>query len=130
MDIKAGIIAWVGAAAHEIPQELGQYGILLHRGWSKKRALTINFVIGLTIVIGGLTTYYISRGINTNFLLPFTVGIFIYIAASDLIPEIKKEHEDICDNPKDELKLSALHFTSFLIGILLLLTVKLIFKGH
>lgn len=117
VDIKVGIVTWLVCAAHEVPQELGDFGILIHGGWKKKKALLFNFLSALTIVVGGVIAYFLSIKIDVTFLLPFAAGNFIYIACSDLIPEIKY-HRSIKNN--------LIHFIVFLIGILLILGVRFI----
>jgi len=117
VDIKVGLVTWLACAAHEIPQELGDFGILIHGGWHKKKALLFNFLSALTIVLGGLIAFFISTKIDATFLLPFAAGNFIYIASSDLIPEIKHD-----TNIKNNLIL----FATFIIGILLILAVRFI----
>lgn len=121
VSVKTGIITWLAAAAHEIPQELGDFGILVHGGWKKSTALLYNFVSALTVVLGGLVAYFIAGRFETEFLLPFAAGNFIYIASSDLIPEIKH-----CES----VKAGAIHFLAFILGIALLLAVKVGFSGH
>lgn len=117
IDIRVGIVTWLVAAAHEIPQELGDFGILIHGGWDKMKALWFNFLSALTIVLGGLLVYFLAGKIDTSFLLPFAAGNFIYIAASDLIPEIKH---------RDKIKQNLVHFLAFIAGILLIWAVKFI----
>lgn len=94
IDINLGIITTIAVAAHEIPQEIGDFGILLHRGIPKMKVLFFNILSSLTALVGALVTYFL--GDFTQNLLPVflavTGGFFIYIAASDLIPEI--HHED------------------------------------
>jgi len=119
IDIRVGISAWIAAAAHEVPQELGDFGILIHGGWNKGRALLYNFLSALTFLVGGLVAYGASRTIDVTFLLPFAAGNFIYIAAADLIPEIKHE---------ESARLNIVHFLSFMIGIALLLIVRFVFE--
>ena len=119
VDVRLGIITWLVSAAHEIPQEMGEFGILLHGGWNKSKALFINFLTALTIIPGGILVYFFSKGFNITFLLAFAAGNFIYIAASDLIPDIKSE---------DTLKKNLLHFFSFSFGILIILILKIAFK--
>lgn len=82
----------IAIAAHEIPQEIGDFGVLVYGGFEKKKAIILNFVVALTVVIGGVVGYFISKSIEQAvvFLLPFAAGGFIYIAATDLVPEIKK----------------------------------------
>ena len=119
IDIRVGISAWIAAAAHEVPQELGDFGILIHGGWNKGKALLYNFLSALTFLVGGLVAYGVSRTIDVTFLLPFAAGNFIYIAAADLIPEIKHE---------ESARLNIVHFLSFMIGIALLLIVRFVFE--
>jgi len=117
IDVKVGMVTWLAAAAHEIPQELGDFGILIHGGWEKKKALIFNFLSALTVVIGALVAYFLSTKIDISFLLPLAAGNFIYIACSDLIPEVKHG----CN-----IKNNILHFISFIVGILLIFLVKFI----
>ena len=115
-DIRIGIMAWLAAAAHEIPQELGDFGVLVHGGWEKRKALLFNVLSALTFLLGGLLTYVASFNFDIAFLIPFAAGNFIYIGASDLVPEVK-EHEDVGAN--------TINFGAFLIGIALMLIIKL-----
>lgn len=117
IDIRLGIITWFVAAAHEIPQELGDFGILIHGDWEKSKALIFNFLSALVVVPGALLVYFVSAHINTAFLLAFAAGNFIYIASSDLIPEIKHS-----ENAKGRL----LHFSFFSLGLILIYLTTLI----
>lgn len=116
VDVRLGITTWFAAAAHEIPQELGDFAVLVHSGWSRHRALLMNAVSALTFPIGGVIAYAASYKIDVDFLLPFAAGNFIYIAASDLVPEVNK-HRDLGTN--------IIHLISLLAGILILLLLKL-----
>jgi zinc and cadmium transporter len=117
VDIRLGIMAWLAAAAHEIPQELGDFGVLVHGGWEKRKALLFNLLSALTFLIGGLVAYGLSFNYDISFLIPFAAGNFIYIGATDLVPEVNK-HENI--------KVNLANFSAFIIGILLMLGIKLI----
>lgn len=91
-------IGWattIAIIAHEIPQEIADFGVLIHAGYSRAKALTLNFIIALAAIFGALATMYLGSQINgiNRFVLPFTAGGFIYIATADLIPELKKEPE-------------------------------------
>jgi len=108
-------MAWLAAAAHEIPQELGDFGVLIHGGWSKGKALLFNVVSALTFLLGGLLAYAVSFNINVAFLIPFAAGNFLYIGASDLVPEVNK-HVDF--------KVNLIHFISFLSGVLSMWLIK------
>jgi zinc and cadmium transporter len=93
VDIRVGLVTWIAAAAHEIPQELGDFGILVHAGWSKRRALAFNFASALTFLIGGWVAYALSGTFEVTWLLPFAAGNFVYIAAADLLPELTEYPE-------------------------------------
>ncbi|KAA3632933.1 MAG: ZIP family metal transporter [Proteobacteria bacterium] len=97
VDIRLGIMAWLAAAAHEIPQELGDFGVLVHGGWSKRAALVFNLLSALTFLAGGLLAYAASFRVDVAFLVPFAAGNFLYIGASDLVPEVNK-HENMREN--------------------------------
>lgn len=94
VSIPLGIVTTLAVAAHEIPQEIGDFGILLHKGLKRKKVLLVNILSALTAVIGALITFWIGEKIETSIpiLLAITAGFFIYIAASDLIPEIHHEN--------------------------------------
>ena len=88
IDLRVGLVTWLVAAAHEVPQELGDFGILVHSGWKTRSALAYNVASALTFLIGGLVAYVLADAIDVAFLLPFAAGNFVYIAAADLIPQI------------------------------------------
>jgi zinc and cadmium transporter len=115
-DVRLGITAWLVAAAHEIPQELGDFGVLVHGGWEKRSALVFNFLSGLTFLVGGLFTYAVSFNMSVAFLIPFAAGNFIYIGAADLVPEIK-EHSDASQN--------VISFLAFVAALALMLLARL-----
>ena len=77
----------------EIPQEISEFGVLVYSGFSKRKALLFNFFSASTVVAGGIISYFIEGFLGqwiTLFLM-FAVGTFMYIAASDFVPEIRKE---------------------------------------
>jgi len=94
VSIPLGIVTTLAVAAHEIPQEIGDFGILLHKGLGKKKVLLVNILSALTAIVGALITFWIGESIESSLpiLLAITAGFFIYIAASDLIPEIHHEN--------------------------------------
>lgn len=116
--VPIGIATALAVALHEIPQEIGDYGILVYGGIKRTKALFLNFLSALTVVFGGLVGFLLYEKIGGSivFLLPFAAGNFIYIACSDLIPEIKH---------KTSTKKSIVHFFVFLFGIALMLLIKL-----
>jgi zinc and cadmium transporter len=116
IDIRLGVVTWLAAAAHEVPQELGDFAVLVHGGWQRGRALFYNALSAVTFLIGGLVAYAASFRLDVAFLVPFAAGNFIYIGAADLIPEVKA-HAD--------LRANAVHFAAFAAGVALMLAVKL-----
>ena len=117
-----GITTTIAISAHEIPHEVGNFAILLYGGFSKNKAAFYNFLSGLTSVAGALAAYYYSFKIgNFNFYVSaFAVGGLIYIATTDLIPEIHKEKE---------LKKSAIQFLMMILGILVIWAAKTYFES-
>jgi zinc and cadmium transporter len=85
-----GALTAVGVALHELPQEIGDFSVLLHHGWTKSRTLWMNLLISLVSIAGAILAYFFRNSIETFLpqLLAITAGSFIYISASDLIPEL------------------------------------------
>ena len=108
--IPVGIATTIAVILHEIPQEIGDFGVLLHGGFTKAKALGINFLTGLTAIFGALIVFWLGGFIEgiQEFLIPFAAGGFIYIASSDLIPELHKE---------TEIRRSIGQIISFILGI-------------
>ena len=117
VDFRLGVAAWIAAAAHEIPQELGDYGVLIHAGWSRRRALLFNLLSALPFLAGGLLAWLLARQVEPWFLLPIAAGNFLYLAAADLIPEIKHERRG---HRKVE------HFAAFTAGLAILLGLAIV----
>jgi len=117
VDIKLGIATTIAVALHEIPQEIGDYGVLIYAGFKHKTALILNYLVALTVVIGGIVGYLAFQHIENilPYLLPIAAGGFVYISASDLVPEMKKE---------TSIKKSALSLLVFIAGIFLMLLIK------
>jgi zinc and cadmium transporter len=122
VSIPLGLITTLAVAAHEIPQELGDFGVLIYGGFKPGKALELNFVTALTAIAGGVLGYYFFPylGGAMIYLLPFAAGGFLYIAASDLIPELHKEANTAR---------TVVSFALFLVGIVLMLVIKLAFGG-
>lgn len=114
-----GFATTLAVIFHEIPQEIGDFGILIYGGFGKKRALTYNFVSALTAVIGSLIAYYSASYIQgvEQFLLPFAAGGFIYIATTDLMPELHK---------RTQAKESLIQLVTISTGIGLMLLLKIL----
>lgn len=105
-----GVPVAISIILHELPQEIGDLGVLLKAGFSKAKALMYNFFIALMVIVGVFLGYLLINYVDniTNFLLPFAAGGFIYVAASDLVPELHKEKR---------LSRSLLSFVVFLIAL-------------
>jgi zinc and cadmium transporter len=117
VSLPLGATTTLAVILHEIPQELSDFAILVYGGFSKQKALLCNFASALLAVAGALCGYFINQHIRgfQDFILPLTAGGFIYIATSDLIPELHKERS---------LKRSMAAFIAFLSGIMFMALAK------
>jgi len=87
-----GFATTLAVVFHEIPQEIGDFGVQVYGGLGKRKALIYNFLSALTAVLGAIVVYFASPLKNTvTYLVPFAAGGFIYIAATDLMPELHKK---------------------------------------
>ncbi len=95
ISIPLGIATTLAVIFHEIPQELADFGVLLHSGFTVRKALLFNFLSALTAFAGAAVFFVLAGSIESieMLLVPFTAGGFIYIAGSDLIPELHKHME-------------------------------------
>ncbi len=109
-----GVVTTIAVALHEIPQEIGDFGVLVYAGMKRIKALFYNLISGLTAVVGGVIGFFFAGVTDTAviYLLPIAAGGFIFLAASDLIPEIKHH---------DSWKRMVIHFLVFVLGIGLML---------
>ena len=110
ISIPVGIATTLAVVFHEIPQEMGDFGILLHAGMKTGKALLFNFLSAITAVLGALAVLILgSKGLGINeILVPITIGGFLYIANADLIPELHKD---------TEVKNSVIQLLSFIVGV-------------
>jgi len=90
---QVGILTAIAVFAHEIPQEIGDFGLMLHKGLSRKRIIIVNIISAAFAFMGAIITYLLGNVLEGYLpvFLAITAGFFIYIAASDLIPEIHHE---------------------------------------
>jgi zinc and cadmium transporter len=116
-DVAVGVTTWLAAAAHEVPQELGDFGVLVHGGWSRRRALAFNVLSASTFLVGGVLAWAVAARFDTSWLLGFAAGNFLYIGASDLVPEVNRHHDP---------RVGVLHFLAFVAGVALLAALKLV----
>lgn len=123
VSIPIGITTTLAVILHEIPQEIGDFGILIYGRLTVRKALTYNFLSALTAVIGAIVSIFIGN-YATNyayFLLPLTAGGFIYIAGSDLIPELQHDTKP---------SRSIIQFISIIFGFGLMVIIKLLHYNH
>ncbi len=120
ISLPSGIATTIAVGLHEIPQEIGDFGILLHGGFSKGKALALNFVSALFAVLGAVITLWVGGIVSQieTMLIPFAVGGFIYIAGSDLIPQLHKHGGKISQ--------SILQLIAFVLGILVMAALVLL----
>lgn len=119
ISVPVGIATTIAVILHEVPQELGDFGVLLYSGFSKSKALLLNFLSAAIAIVGAIVGLILGTRseLFVMFALPFAAGGFIYIAGSNLIPELHKE----CGS-RD----SFWHLFAILVGIGLMLAVKLL----
>lgn len=122
VSIPLGLVTTLAVVFHEIPQEIGDFGVLVHGGFTRGEALLYNFLSALTAVLGAVLAYFFSTTVQnlTYILIPFAAGGFIYIATVDLLPELHQTQN---------LKKASLQLFFFLIGIGVIVLVTHFFKG-
>lgn len=120
IDIPVGIVTTVAVIFHELPQEIGDFGVLVYGGLTRCKALFLNFSIALTALFGVLLSNSFSSHIENfaGFLIALSAGGFIYLAASELIPEIQKEKNT---------KKSVVQFVLFVLGIIMIWSLGVFF---
>lgn len=93
VSIPLGVATSISVFAHEVPQEIGDFGLMLHKGLKPKRIILVNILSAAAAFLGAIITYSVGNilGAYIPMLLAITAGFFIYIASSDLIPEIHHE---------------------------------------
>jgi zinc and cadmium transporter len=92
VDARLGVVTALAIIAHEIPQEVGDYIVLLNAGFSRAKALLFNALSGLAAVLGGVVGYFVVRPWEDLFpyLLVVASSSFIYVAVADLIPQLQR----------------------------------------
>lgn len=95
VDVRLGIVTTLAIVSHEIPQEIGDFLILLHSGYSRARALTLNVVSSLATIVGALLAYFALSPVSAAmpYILAFAAAGMIYVAVADLIPGLHKRAE-------------------------------------
>jgi len=117
ISITVGLATTVAVIFHELPQEIGDFGVLIYGGFTRYKALLFNFLSALTAIVGVLISNYLLQDF-VGFLMALAAGGFIYLAASELIPEIQKE---------ENIGKSMIQFVLFVFGIVLIWSLGIIF---
>lgn len=119
VSIPIGIATTLAVVLHEIPQEIGDFAVLVHAGYSKKRALWLNFISALTAILGTAFVFIFGNFAQNSIIwfLPIAAGGFIYIAVADLIPELQKTRN---------LKYSVFQILTVIIGVGLIAILELL----
>jgi len=119
VSVPLGIATTLAVMLHEIPQEVGDFTVLLHSGFSRKRALWLNFLSALTAVVGVIIAFVLGQAGEglVMWVLPIAAGGFIYIAVADLIPELHKTKE---------INYSIFQIIAVIVGVLAMLALLLI----
>lgn len=121
-DFNLGVVTALAIIAHEIPQEVGDFLILLHSGYSKRRALLLNLLASLATLVGGVLAYYALGAMQA--LLPYVLGVaaasMIYVAVADLIPGLHK---------RPELHATAQQVSLILFGVLTVWLTRTLLQG-
>ena len=117
--MRNGVVVTLAVLFHELPQEIGDFGILMYGGFTKKKALLFNFSSALVALLGGLLAFILSDVVEifNLFFLAFSGGGFIYIASTELMPELIKEKD---------MKKSIIQAMIFLSGVILIMFLVLL----
>jgi len=119
ISIPAGIATTIAVIFHEIPQEIGDFGVLVHGGFLKGKAIFLNFITALTAVFGAIFALVLSNYISNieGYLISLAIGGFLYIAGSDLIPELHKE---------TKVSVSLIQILTFILGVAVMMCLLLL----
>ncbi|MGQ9719426.1 MAG: ZIP family metal transporter [Nitrososphaerales archaeon] len=119
--IELGVATTFAIVAHEVPQEIGDFGVLVYGGFKRSKALFYNFLSAVTAIFGAVSTYFFAQYMEqfVTLLIPLAAGGFIYIATTDLFPELHKGEKMV-----DAIG----HITVLLLGIVLMFVIKTTFE--
>ncbi len=120
--VPLGMVTTLAVIAHEIPHELGDFFLLIYSGFTNRKAIWYNFLSGLTAILGTVVVFIFSKNILvvSPYLVGFAAGNFLYIAASDLIPELHQKHN---------IKISIIQTVCLIAGIAVMQTISTYLKG-
>lgn len=105
IDVPTGIAVTLAVAAHEIPQEIGDFGLLLNKGMAKRNVILVNIISALATTVAAVSFYAAGQTyeLPLDIVLGLVAGFFIYIAVSDIIPSIHKNESKILAGPQSVL---------------------------
>jgi len=117
---QVGLAATIAVIFHELPQEMGDYGILVYAGFDRVRALLLNFGVALCVVLGGVFATFFLETVEalSGVMISFSAGAFLYLAASELVPELQHERD---------FRKSLIQFGVFILGMALIYSLGLVF---
>lgn len=117
ISVPVGIAATITILLHEIPLELGDYAVLRHSGFSRTRALTVNFLSGLVSVVGVMVALVLGMTLDgfALYMTPLAAGGFLYIAGSILVPRLRSQ---CCDNSQWQYLLVSMIGVAVMVAIL------------
>ncbi|MCL5438882.1 MAG: ZIP family metal transporter [Patescibacteria group bacterium] len=117
-----GVVTSITVFVHEIPHELGDFGILIHKGWGRGKVFWFNALTGLVAIFGAVLTYFVGKQSESVIpvLLAIVTGNFIYLSATDLLPEI---------HHREKKGFALVHVMFFLLGIILIILLTQFLKG-
>jgi len=120
ISVPLGIATTIAVILHEIPHEVGNFGVLINAGFTRRRALLLNFLTALTAILGTILALVFGQKIAAinDIALPITAGGFIYIAGVDLLPDLHKDNQPIH---------SIIQFLGILLGLAVMVWVKIHF---
>jgi zinc and cadmium transporter len=120
VSVPIGISTTLAVIFHEIPQELGDFGVLIHGGFDKRKAVWFNFLTALTAILGAVIAFVVGAALEgfIPLLIPFAAGNFIYIAGSDLIPELRRDEPDV--------EKATLQVSSITLGVIMMMLILLL----
>ena len=118
---SVGLATTIAVIFHELPQEMSDYGVLIYAGFDKARALLLNFGAALSVVAGGVFAIFFLETVEalSGILLAFSTGAFLYLSASELIPELQKE---------EDFWKSLVQFGIFLLGLIVIWYLGILFQ--
>lgn len=119
VSIEVGLAVTLAVVLHEIPNELGKFGVLVHAGFSRGKALFFNVLSAATSIVGTLAALYFGSRVESlpHIITPIAAGVFIYLAGTDLIPQLHKELRP---------SKSALQLLGMVLGVALMLALKML----